>query len=208
MTQFPYQKWFENDFSSDPNVKALPFLARCVWRAVLQVMWANHGRLPADDRLLCKQLGCSQRMWKLTYKPLLEPLLLRVHHGMNSEFTQSRIRRDLELTAAKALKNKKGGSTTGARATRVKPESIKESSSTLSTTSATPFNGSAAMASSPAIGGRSSATPSNDANPATDALPDFGSFTSTALPDRLARKLAELGEQTVPAYLTKKTLKH
>jgi uncharacterized protein YdaU (DUF1376 family) len=92
MTDLPYQEWFESDFAND--TRTMPFELRCVYRAVLQVMWSNHGWLPGDDVICAHMLGCDPRTWRAYKQRLHGRLQAEIDPVCGPIFRQKRVSKD------------------------------------------------------------------------------------------------------------------
>jgi len=104
MTDLPYQCWFEADFAND--TKAMSFEDRCAYRAVLQVMWANHGWLPGDDQICARMMGCDTRKWRSIRARLQPRLRGEVDPVLGPILRQKRIARDWTFAVEQIAKNK------------------------------------------------------------------------------------------------------
>jgi uncharacterized protein YdaU (DUF1376 family) len=138
MTDLPFQKWFEADFESDPDVEDLPWLTQQVWRCVLQKMWKRGGWLPADDKLCARALGCDVRRWR-GYKDALVPLLRReVAPYIGAIYRQKRVVSDREIALEVQAKNKERSAKAAAASAAIRSsKSTKPASNKLSSKQAT-----------------------------------------------------------------------
>ena len=121
-TPLGYYKWYPRDFYSSPAVRSMSFMARAIYRELLDLQWESV-RLPDAKRTL-SALNINDEQWQ-EFAPYLDELF---PNGQNPRLKELR-----ETAVTQSQKNKESGSK-GGRSKRTLSECLETPKPTLSQT--------------------------------------------------------------------------
>ncbi len=121
-TPLGYYKWYPRDFYSSPAVRSMSFMARAIYRELLDLQWESE-RLPDAKRTL-SALNINDEQWQ-EFAPYLDELF---PNGQNPRLKELR-----ETAVTQSRKNKESGSK-GGRSKRTLSECLEIPKQTLSQT--------------------------------------------------------------------------